>query len=134
MTALPFFWLNLLNSTKGKAEKQFSFKGGICGLQEYRMLAAKAACEGNLAGRESPDYPLESPRFRLFGKSLEDKFSCPVMGQKNCHGFGLRSVVKLLANIWPGKARFLLCDDHELSPKLAGEKTTSDFLSRRQSE
>ena len=99
-----------------------------------QRAASIADCESNLAGRESPDYPLESPRFRLLGKPLEDKFSCPVMGQKNCHGFGLRSVVKLLANIWPGKAMFLLCDDHGLSPKLAGGKTTSDFLSRRQSE
>ena len=114
------FPINLSIPVKAKEEKSFSFKGGIWGCQEFRKLATKPDRDGNLAGRESPDYPLESPRFRLFGKSLEDKFSCPVMGQKNCHGFGLRSVVKLLANIWPSKARFLLCDNHGLSPKRAG--------------
>ncbi len=86
------------------------------------MLATKADCEGNLAGRESPDYPAESLRSRRLGDFMEDEFSGPVVSQKKCHGFGLRSVLELLAHIWPSKALFLLCDDHGLLSSLEGDQ------------
>ena len=55
------FPINLSMPVKPEERKDSSSKGGIWGCQEFQKLATKPDRDGNLAGRESPDYPAESP-------------------------------------------------------------------------